>query len=158
MKRLCLLTLCALILSAVGPVRQVSAFPLGLSGNGSGTVTPAACTSSCTLSAGILGKFIGKSTMTLAITVGTALGSGGGPACSTATATGTINTANKSAITIQTVGTICDVGDNALTYNASYFLSGGSPHFPGAAGAGLFVASIDQSGNALVTLSGGFIK
>lgn len=155
--------LCALMVSAALPTREANALPLALLANGSGSETPGGCTNTtcaATVNAAIIGKFIGKSTMTLDLTIlesGADNGSGG--TCVTATGSGQINTANKSAITFDTVGAICNVGGTGtpLTYNATYFISGGTNHFPGAAGAGLFVASIN-SGNAIVTLSGGLIK
>lgn len=158
--------LCALMLSAAGTVREASALPLALTGNGSGALTGNTCpgsgaTCTATLNANIIAKFMGKSTLTLDLVIVTSgADNGSGGTCSTATGTGQINTANKSAVTLSTVGALCNVGDTGtpLTYNATYFITGGTVHFPGAAGTGVFVASVDNSNNAIVTISGGFIK
>jgi hypothetical protein len=157
--------LCTLIVSAALPAPQARALPLALSGRGSGTELDdcpgAGNTCTGTLNAAIAAKFIGKSTLTLDLVIvvsGTANGSGG--VCRTANGTGEINTSNKSTISFSTVGAICEVAGlgSQRTYNATYFIDGGTSHFPGAAGSGLFVAGIDGSGNAIVTVSGGLIK
>lgn len=166
LRLLALGALCTLMVSAAVPLREASALPLALTGNGAGSETDdcaSASTATCsgTLNAGLLAKFIGKSTMTLDLTIVVAgADNGSGGTCTTATGTGQINTANKSTITLSTVGAICNVGSagSQRTYNATFFISGGTARFPNAAGTGLFVASIDGSGNAIVTLSGGFIK
>jgi len=167
MSRLRLLVVGAvLMLSAFGAAPEASALPRALSGNGSGTLSNDTCpgsgaTCTATLNANIVAKFIGKSTLALNLVIVTSgADNGSGGTCSTATGSGQINTANKSTITLNTVGAICNIGDSGtpMTYNATYFISGGTLHFPAAAGTGLFAASIDSGNNVIVTLSGGFIK
>ena len=107
----------------------------------------------------VKGTHVGKGTFTQTVTVlwKSGLPNGSGGYCAPASGTITITASDKSTITADRVGTVCEVGGN-ITFNATYFITGGTKRFVGASGIGISTCSIDGSGNVLGFANGSLIK
>lgn len=107
----------------------------------------------------VKGTHVGKGTFTQAVTVlwksGSPNGSGG--YCAPASGIITITASDKSTITAARVGTVCQVAGN-ITFNATYYITGGTKKFVGASGIGISTCSIDGAGNVLGFANGSLIK
>lgn len=82
---------------------------------------------------------------------------GSGGYCAPASGTINITVSDKSTITANRVGILCEVG-GTYTFNSTYFITGGTKRFEGASGAGISTCSVDNSGNVLGFANGSLIK
>jgi hypothetical protein len=82
---------------------------------------------------------------------------GSGGYCAPASGTITITASDKSTITADRVGILCEVG-GTHTFNGTYFITGGTKRFEGASGTGIATCSVDKSGNVLGFANGSLIK
>ncbi len=105
------------------------------------------------------GIHIGKGTFVQTVTTYWKLGSqnGSGGYCAPAGGTMTITAADKSTITLDRSGTVCQSGGK-LVFNSTYTIAGGTKRFGNASGVGIAACSIDGEGNVLGFANGSVMK